>query len=298
MKTNKVYREIKRKIPSIFIRKKYDLFEYNTFRIHSVADIFIKVKEFGELLKLVDYLVEKNIKYIVLGKGSNVLLCNCSNKLFVVFDKKYDKIDIDGNMLRVTSSCLINEVVAKCVTNNLKGMEEAIGIPGTIGGAVYMNASAGNFEISKLVDSVVVLENGRIKILKNNDCAFGYRSSIFQKKSAIILDVFLRLERAENYDFKSVINDTILRRKNTQPVCQNSAGSVFKNIGEIKVAKLIDEAGLKGYQIGGAKVSEKHANFIVTNNATCEDVLMLINYIKEKIFQLFGVELETEINII
>ena len=204
MKTNKVYREIKRKIPSIFIRKKYDLFEYNTFRIHSVADIFIKVKELGELLKLVDYLVEKNIKYIVLGKGSNVLLCNCSNKLFVVFDKKYGKIDIDGNMLRVTSSCLINEVVAKCVTNNLKGMEEAIGIPGTIGGAVYMNASAGNFEISKLVDSVVVLENGRIKILKNNDCAFGYRSSIFQKKSAIILDVFLRLERAENYDFKSV----------------------------------------------------------------------------------------------
>ena len=161
-----------------------------------------------------------------------------------------------------------------------------------------MNAGAGNFEIGKFVERVIALENGKVKIYGKNDCGFGYRNSIFQRNNAIILEVFLKLEKVEDYDFKSVMEEAILRRKNSQPIGENSAGSVFKNIGEIRVAKLIDELGLKGYQIGGAKISEKHANFIVTNNAKTEDVLALISYVRKNVYERYKIELQTEIKIV
>ena len=298
MNRNKVYRDLKRKIKGIYIKKNFDLFEFNTFKIHAIAPIFIRIKNLGEMLKFIDYVNSSELEWIILGNGSNVIIYSVKNKIFVKFDKNYNKIVINDNILRVTASCSLGEVIKNAVSNNLKGMEECIGIPGSIGGAVFMNAGCGNFEMSKVVEKVVAIENGKVKVFENKDCGFGYRESIFQKNNAIILEVFIRLEKVENFDFKRVLKEAILKRKNTQPISENSAGSVFKNIGEIKVAKLIDEAGLKGYQIGGAKVSEIHSNFIVTNNATAEDILLLISHIKNVVFEKHNLVLETEIKII
>lgn len=298
MNKGKIYRELKKKIKGLDIKKDFDLYPFNTYKVHAIAPIFIRLKNLGETLKLMDYIRENKLDFVFLGNGSNVLILNPKNKIFVKFDKNYNKIVINQNIVRASASCLLGEVTGKAIANNLKGMEESIGIPGTIGGAVYMNASAGNFEISKFVDSVIVLEDGKVKLYKNNECEFGYRESIFQKNKAVILEVFFRLEKVENFDFNLVIKEMLLKRKNSQPLSENSAGSVFKNFGEIKAAKLIDESGLKGYQIGGAKISEKHANFIVTNNASSEDIFALISYVQKVIFERYKIMLETEIKVI
>jgi len=298
MNKNKIYKEIKNKIKSIDIKKDVDLYQFNTYRIHSTAPIFIKINNLGEMLKIMDYVATNSIEFVFLGNGSNVLIVNSQNKIFIKFDKNYNNIVINNNIVRAAASCMLGEVVSKSVAKSLKGLEEGVGIPGTIGGAIYMNAGAGNFEIGKFVERVIALENGKVKIYGKNDCGFGYRNSIFQRNNAIILEVFLKLEKVEDYDFKSVMEEAILRRKNSQPIGENSAGSVFKNIGEIRVAKLIDELGLKGYQIGGAKISEKHANFIVTNNAKTEDVLALISYVRKNVYERYKIELQTEIKIV
>ena len=182
--------------------------------------------------------------------------------------------------------------------NNLSGMEELYGIPGTVGGAVYMNAGAYGGEISSCIETVEVfdLNEGNIKQFNKKDCCFGYRKSFFMNDNYVILSAVLKLTKSSKESICQKMNDYMSRRKEKQPLEYPSAGSVFKRPEGCFAGALIEQCGLKGYQIGGARVSDKHAGFIVNvGGATCEDVMRLIEHIKNEVMQKFGIELECEI---
>ena len=205
------------------------------------------------------------------------------------------------NTIVVSAGTLLNKVVVEACRRGFKGMEDAFGIPGTIGGAIYMNASAFNFKISDYVSGVLAMVDGKIREFSKEECEFGYRTSIFQKFSeVIILEVNLTFNEKE--DSSKLLKSTIKlleKRKETQPLNAFTAGSVFKNPAGLSVAKMIDEMGLKGFSIGGARVSLKHANFIENyNNATFDEVVELIKTIKEKVFEKYAIELDVEIQVL
>ena len=298
MKRLNIYNDLKKLCKGLFIKKNYDLKDYNSYKIPAKVFLFIEPKNLEEVLKVCKYLQENKQKFVVLGNGSNILFLKPEDKIVLRLSNKFANIFVNDNKITAYSGASLNAIISIAKQNNLKGIEDGVGIPGTIGGAVTMNVSAYSFEISKIVRSVVAIIDGKVKIFEKKDCLFDYRKSIFQKLDAVVLRVELELEKDNNFNFQERINFIINKRMESQPLKENSAGSVFKNLGEIKVAKLIEDAGLKGFSIGGAKVSGKHSNFIVTNNATAEDVYNLISYIKKVIKKKYNLKLETEIKII
>lgn len=298
MKRLNIYNDLKKLCKGLFIKKNYDLKDYNSYKTPAKVLLFIEPKNLEEVLKVCKYLQENKQKFVVLGNGSNILFLKPEDKIVLRLSNKFANIFVNDNKITAYSGASLNAIISVAKQNNLKGIEDGVGIPGTIGGAVTMNVSAYSFEISKIVRNVVAIIDGKVKIFEKKDCLFDYRKSIFQKLDVVVLRVELELEKDNNFNFQERINFIINKRMESQPLKENSAGSVFKNLGEIKVAKLIEDAGLKGFSIGGAKVSGKHSNFIVTNNATAEDVYNLISYIKKVIKKKYNLKLETEIKII
>ena len=200
------------------------------------------------------------------------------------------------------SSGMTNALLAKILLDNsLTGFEFAGGIPGTIGGAIYMNAGAYGAEMQNIVVSTKYLDLNtyEIKTIANNEHNFEYRKSIFQNLNTVILETTLKLQKGNKEEIKAKMQEYAEKRKATQPLDKPSAGSTFKRGTDFITAKLIDESGLKGYSIGGAQVSEKHAGFIInTGNATAKDIINLINYVKEKVYEKFGKTIEEEVRII
>lgn len=277
--------------------KNFDLKSISSFKIGGRAKVLVEPQSLEEIIKIIDYLTTKNIKYIVVGNCTNLLFDDAGFCGVVVrISNRFSHVEFRGNSLICDAGASLSYVAKYSAENGFSGLEDAYGIPGSIGGAVTMNAGAYGFKMENVVGSVVALVGGKIKLLKPNELRFSYRNSVFKNSNDMVLRVEFCLKKAKKSDLLKRQSEIVTKRKESQPIGQASAGSVFKNPDGISIAKLIDECGLKGLKIGGAMISEKHANFIVNSgNATAGDVKQLISRVKSTIFDKYGIELEEEI---
>lgn len=281
------------------IKCEEELTKYNTYRVNSVCHALVFPKTIKELKKVLSILKKYSIKYLILGNGSNVILPPYYDGIIIKLSN-FSECNIKGNEVVVGAGYMFNKLSSELSNMEYTGYEWAVGIPGTVGGCIYNNAGAYKMSMSDLLISVTVLKNDEIIELSCNECNFGYRTSLFkEEKDYIILSCKLKLHKGNLDEIKSLISDRTKRRMETQPLNYPSCGSVFRNPDNIPAGKVIEEVGLKGYSIGGAKVSELHANFIInTGEATSEEIIKLINVIKDKVKNETGIDLILEQEII
>ncbi|MCX8057447.1 MAG: UDP-N-acetylmuramate dehydrogenase [Ignavibacteria bacterium] len=274
------------------------LSKFTTFRIGGPADYYLEPKDREDLLKLIKYLKEINYPYIVIGNGSNVLISDEGIRGAAInLEFGFTKIEVKKNHVYAEAGIRLSKLVDVCLEHSLVGLENLAGIPGTLGGAILMNAGAYGGEISDYIKKVEVIDNDRIVFLNKEECGFSYRKSNLEGK--VILSAEFILPFGDKEKAKQRRKELLLKRNQAQPVELPNAGSIFKNPPNDYAARLIEQAGLKGLTIGGAKVSEKHANFIVNfNNATAKDVLELMHIIQRTVFEKFGIMLEPEVKMI
>ena len=268
-----------------------------TFRIGGNADFFVSPCSGEQIARLVDLAKNENILYFVTGNGSNLLVSDKGYRGIIInIGKNMSSVSVEGNMITAQSGATLSRIAHKAASNGLSGLEFASGIPGTLGGAVYMNAGAYGGEMKDVVVSTEYLDtDGCIKTIHGEDHLFGYRNSFFSS-GGIVLSATMKLSEANKEDIQALMADFNNRRRTKQPLEYPSAGSTFKRPEGYFAGKLIEDAGLKGYSVGGACVSEKHSGFVInTGNATCSDVLELIDHIRKTVYEIFGVELETEV---
>ena len=276
---------------------------HTSFKVGGNADLFVSVVNEDELKQALNYAKLKNLPITIIGNGSNLLVSdNGIRGLVIKIDIQFFKIEDNKKdiVVKVGSGNKMMALGIQLKEKEISGFEELSGIPGTVGGAVFMNAGAYGKEMKDIVVSTKCMDkDGKIFELSNEDQKFEYRSSIFNQKEYIILETKLKLEKGNKENIEQKMKEYLNKRKEKQPLEYPSAGSTFKRQEGIITAKLIDECGLKGYKIGGAMVSEKHAGFIVnTGDATAKDVIDLIKYVKDKVYEKYGVEIEEEIKLI
>ena len=270
---------------------------HTTYKVGGKAKTIIYPNSINHLVELLKYLKSNNENYRILGKGSNLIFSSKYYDGVLINLELLNNYKIDGNKVTSEAGVSIVKLALETAKNNLSGLEFASGIPGTIGGGVYMNAGAYNSDFSNIIKEVKYLdENFNIKTISNKDCNFEYRDSIFKKnKNMIILETTMELESKPYEEINEIIKTRREKRVASQPLEYPSAGSVFRNPEEAPAGKLIEDLGFKGYQIGGAKVSEKHANFIINaGDATGEDIKELIDYIKKKVKEEYNIDLHLE----
>ena len=234
---------------------------------------------------------------MILGNGSNTIFSSKEYDGVIINLTNLNSMKIDGNRIEVEAGYQLIKLSMDALNNELSGLEFAAGIPGNIGGAVFMNAGAYKSDMSNLIKTVTFLdENLELQTLPNEKLEFSYRKSIFQKRNCIILSTVLELTPGNKDEIKELMDKRKERRIESQPLDYPSAGSVFRNPSEdIFAGKLIEDLGLKGYKIGGAKISEKHANFIINvGDATGEDIKSLIDFVKTKVKEKYDIDLHVE----
>ena len=277
--------------------------KHTSFKIGGPADVFIKVDNIEELKETLDLSKQNQIPLTIIGNGSNLLVTDKGIRgITAKLNLKDIEIKNENNkqIIKVDAGVPVGLLAQKLLKEEIAGFEELSGIPGTIGGAVIMNAGAHGKELKDILKKVTAMDyNGNIHEFTNEECQFSYRNSRFQKEKYIILQATLELEKGNSTEIKEKMDEYMQFRKEKQPIEYPNAGSTFKRGEDFVTAKLIDEAGLKGYKVGGAQVSKKHAGFIVNvDNATAKDVIELTDYIKEKIEEKFGKKINLEIQII
>jgi UDP-N-acetylmuramate dehydrogenase len=274
---------------------------HTSFKIGGNALIYISVKNIDSLANIIKVLKNNSIPYIVLGSGSNVLICDEGIDGAVIhLDGDFKKIKRKDNILCCGAGVPLISLCQFAQSEGLSGIEFAYGIPGTAGGAAYMNAGAYGGEMKDIVISCTHMdEDGNIVVLNQDELEFSYRHSAYTGSKNIILRVDLGLKNGSKEEISSLMEDYMNRRRAKQPLEYPSAGSVFKRPEGYYAGTLIEECGLKGTSVGGAMVSEKHAGFIInTGNATCSDVCALIDKIKKTVKEKKGVDLECEVRMI
>ena len=279
------------------VEKKVPLKRCTTYKAGGIADLIVIPKDVDKLIILLKLLKEKNIGYKILGNGSNLIFSDKPYKNVLIKLSELNECEINDTTIRVGAGHSLIALALKCSKLGLTGLEFATGIPGTVGGAVYMNAGAYKSDMGYIVSEVKLLTPDlEIITMYNKEMNFKYRSSFLQKHPGYIcLGATIILKRGNKKIIKELIEERRQKRLMTQPLEFPSAGSVFRNPEGDYAWRLIDVCGLKGYTIGGAKVSEKHANFIInTGNATGSDIHDLILYVKEKVKKETGVELKIE----
>ena len=283
---------------------RYDepLKNHTTFKIGGNCIALIEPKEVSDIIEAVKICRENSIKFFVIGNGSNLLVPDEGyNGVIIKLKSEFSKIKVEGEYLIVNSGAKLSEVYTVAYENSLTGFEFASGIPGTIGGAIYMNAGAYGGEMKDIVESVEVLDldNFELRELKNEELEFSYRKSIIQRRNYIVTTIKLKLQKGNKEEINAVYEDLRERRNSKQPLNFGSAGSTFKRPEGHFASKLIEDAGLKGYHINDAWVSEKHSGFVVNKgNASYKEVMELIEYVQKVVFEKFGVKLETEVRIL
>ena len=274
--------------------------KHTSLKIGGPAEYFLKINSIQNLKKVLELANEENMPIIVIGNGTNLLIREGGIKGFVIKlvlnEFKIKKV-ADEILLTVEAGMNLASISTIAAKEEIEGLEFLAGIPGTIGGAIRMNAGAYGKEIKDLVVKTRYMTyDGKIKTLLNEEHEFEYRNSIFSKLNAIILDTTLKASKGNEEEIISKINDLAKSRREAQPLEYPTAGSTFKRKDGIVVAKLIDECGLKGLNVGDAEVSTKHAGFIINKGkATSTDVLNLVNIIKEKIKEKYDIDLDLEI---
>ncbi len=296
-----IYNELIKKINKERVLKDEPMSKHTTFRIGGKADIFVRIETVEELKTVISFANIKNIPITVIGNGSNCLVLDEGIRgITIKLDLK--KIEcIDDVTIEAEAGALIAKLSHMAADKGLTGLEFACGIPGTVGGAIRMNAGAHGNEISNILVNTTYLDsNLELHTITNEENEFGYRLSRFTKnKREIIISAQFKLEYGNIEKIKKKIQENTETRKEKQPIEYPSAGSVFKRGENFIAAKLIDEAGLKGLKIGDAEVSTKHAGFIINRgNAKAEDVIKLIEIIKQKVYEKFNTKIELEIEVI
>ncbi len=293
-----MYDYMKTVIPKERILFHEPMSRHTTFRVGGEAECLIMVHREAELAKLVRYLHQIEEEYFILGNGSNLLVGDKGYRGVVLkLDGPMEEIKTEGTLVRAGAGALLSTVAAKAKDRNLSGMEFAAGIPGSIGGAVVMNAGAYGGEMKQIVVSVRGMDKeGEILTLDNETMEFGYRRSAVRNRSIVVLEVTLRLTEGRREEIGAKMEELAGLRRSKQPLEYPSAGSAFKRPEGYYAGKLIMDAGMRGYRIGGAQVSEKHCGFIVnTGSATAADIRELIEEVQERVQEKFHVTLEPEV---
>lgn len=274
------------------------LSSHTTFRIGGDASLFVSPADEDQLIGVISYLEKNGIRYFLLGKGSNVLFDDAGYDGAVVSTSKLDKISVCGNEITAQCGASFTYLASVAAGNSISGLEFAYGIPGSVGGAVFMNAGAYGSETAAVLKSSRYLDisDCTVKTLPLEEHLFGYRDSVFRHRRFIHLSSVFALQAGDKAQIRAYMNELMQRRRDKQPLEYPSAGSVFKRYPGRYTAQMIDEAGLRGLSVGGAQVSEKHAGFIVNKgNATSSDVIALVGKVREAIRDKYGIEIECEI---
>lgn len=269
--------------------------DYTTYKLSGkMSDIYIPedVLELKELLT-------KHKKYKILGNGSNLIINESYDGIFIKLSS-FNDVSFNGKIVKVGSDYNLSKLSRECARKGLSGLEFACGIPGTIGGAIYMNAGAYGRNISDVLKSVTILDDElNVRTLDNKDLDFDYRNSIFKRKKFIILDATIILKKKDSSIILDEISDIMESRRSKQPLEYPSAGSVFRNPPGFSAGRLVQKAELQGAYVGDAEVSMKHANFIINKgNASADDIVSLIEMVKRKVKEKFNVDLELEQEIV
>ncbi|MBF0714231.1 UDP-N-acetylmuramate dehydrogenase [Gemella sp. GH3] len=293
--------KIEKLVTNSEIKYNEPLKNYSYTKTGGSSDILIFIKSICDLANIIKFAKEEHIQLTILGNGSNVLISDKGIRGITVITSKLNKIEIlDDYIVSCEAGVTLHELTQFLINNSLSNLEFACGIPGSVGGAIYMNAGAYGGEVKDVVIKVETIDkDGNIKLYSNDDMHFSYRHSIIQENSDIITKVYFQL-KPEN---KQTIIDKVLElnklRAEKQPLEYPSCGSVFKRPEGYFAGKLIQDAGCQGLIVGGAQVSTKHAGFMVNiNNATCDDYKKLIKLVQQNVFEKFNVELEREVKII
>ncbi|WP_422443597.1 UDP-N-acetylmuramate dehydrogenase [Thermoanaerobacterium sp. DL9XJH110] len=296
----RIYNELKNMLSEDRIKIKEPLKNHTSFRIGGPADILILPVDVEEVRKAVMLFKKENIPFFVMGNGTNLLVKDRGIRGAVIkLAQNFNDIEVENNILRCKAGVPLSVAARAAQENSLSGLEFASGIPGTVGGAVVMNAGAYGGEMADVVSKVKVLDmDGNVYEMSKNELEYSYRRCVLQRGDRILLEIEMELKPGNPDEIKMKMEDYLTWRKEKQPLNFPSAGSAFKRPPGNFAGRLIEKAGLKGYRIGGAMVSDLHAGFIVNvDNATCEDVLKLISHIQKVIKDKFDVDLELEIQI-
>ncbi|HIW57540.1 MAG TPA: UDP-N-acetylmuramate dehydrogenase [Firmicutes bacterium] len=275
--------------------------KHTTFRVGGAADIYLRPGSIAETVSLIGILKRMAVPYLIIGNGSNLLVSDKGIRGAVVeIGTGMEGYRVDDNILYAEAGIKLSKLANIALRNSLSGLEFASGIPGTLGGAVCMNAGAYDGEMRDVIREVTYYDDkGNINTISNERCEFDYRRSFFSGKSHVVLGCSLKLTKEDPEKIKSKMEDYNKRRKEKQPLEKPSAGSTFKRPAGYFAGKLIQDAGLRGYSIGGAAVSEKHSGFVINDgDATAKDIYELILYIKKTVKSKFDVELEPEVKLV
>lgn len=304
MNTQSIYEDLKNNLPNLIIKQNENMAYHTSFKIGGNADIWVKVTKIEELKYILQYAKQKKIPVYILGNGSNVLVKdNGIRGITLQLDLNKIEIEKEGKNVNVIveSGVKLGMLAVLLQKQEITGFEFARSeFHGTIGGAIRMNAGAYGKEMKEIVQEVTYMDEvGNIKNLQSEELDFSYRHSRFKEEQAIIIGAKLELQKGNAKEIKEKMDTYRNLRKEKQPIDMPSAGSTFKRGKNFISAQLIDEAGLKGYTIGGAQVSKKHAGFIVNvGNATAKDVLELIDHVVKVVYEKFGKILELEVEVI
>lgn len=272
---------------------------HTTFRVGGVADVFVTPGNIKEAAYIVRLLLTEGAKYTVIGNGSNLLVSDKGYRGCVVcMGKGTDTITVNGSVITAGAGALLSKVAYTAYENSLTGLEFASGIPGSVGGAVVMNAGAYGGEMKMVITSVKVLDTvtGQIRTLSNEEMKFSYRHSVIKEHPYVVLEAEFDLSSKDRKEIKQYMDELLVKRKEKQPLEYPSAGSTFKRPEGYFAGKLIEDSGLKGFGIGGAKVSEKHCGFVINeSDATAADILNLIKEVRTRVYDKFNVMLEPEV---
>ena len=274
--------------------------EHINFEVGGPADILLIPSKVEQIIESIKICKENNIPYFVMGNGSNLLVKDGGIRGVVIKLTGLTNLEVNKEEIKADCGVMLKELSDKALENTLTGLEFACGIPGSVGGAVFMNAGAYNGEIKNVIkEAEVITSSGEIITLSKDELELGYRTSKVMKDNSIVINATFKLEKGNKEEIKETIDDLTKKREEKQPLEYPSAGSTFKRPEGYFAGKLIQDSGLKGYSIGGAAVSSKHSGFVINKgNATAKDILDLIAYIQEKVKKQFGVELHTEVRII
>ncbi len=298
---DKFLSQLESMLPAGQIRRNEPMAEHTTFRVGGPAAVYVEAASIGELKNICSLCKKEDIPFVILGNGSNLLVSDKGyDGVVIALTKDFTTIETEGERIRAGAAAKLSAVARKALEETLTGFEFASGIPGSVGGAVRMNAGAYGSEIKDvLIEATVLTPEGEVMILPAENLELGYRTSCVEKNDYIVLEACFGLRPGERDKISEKMEDLAERRRTKQPLEYPSAGSTFKRPEGYFAGKLIEDAGLRGFALGGAQVSEKHCGFVINrDHATADDIYRLCQEVKRRVYEDSGVELEMQVRLL